>query len=125
MSEVPTTNMTRNEARSSLGLSQRDRVADYLPKWLEVEKHLKNLVENTEDLGTRVSYEEDLRSLREVLAVLKNTPSNPLRSYGIWIWAVLVGTVLLAGFLGYQKWVLQNEGRNTVDFFFENQETKI
>lgn len=106
MSEVPTTNMTRSEARKSLGLSQRDRVADYLPKWLEVEEQLKTLVKNTEDHDTRVGYQEDLRSLREVLVVLKSTPSSPERSYGMWIWAILVGIVLFAGFLGYQKWVL-------------------
>ena len=98
--------MTREEARQRIGLGKRDRVADYLPKWLEAEEHLAKLVVETDDLIARAKYETDLKSLREVIEVLRTTPSKPKRSFGMWIWGTAVAAVLAAGYLGYQKWVV-------------------
>lgn len=108
MSDTTETTMTREEARKRIGLGKRDRVANYLPNWLEAEERLATLMIETEDFITRAKYEEDLKSLREVIAVLRDTPSRPARSYGMRIWATIVALILGAGILGYQKWVLRN-----------------
>jgi parallel beta-helix repeat protein len=97
--------MTRNEARKCLGLKKRDRVADYLPRWLEAEERLAMLVVSTEDLEQRARYEADLVSLGEVLKTLKETPERQRPPFGMWVWAVVLLAIAVAGLVGYQKWV--------------------
>jgi hypothetical protein len=105
MNNVSEKNLSREEARKRIGLGKRDRVADYLPMWLEAEERLAKLVGETEDFTERAKYEEDLKSLREVLQVLKKIPVSPRSTFGIWLWAVLVAITVIAGIVGYQKWV--------------------
>lgn len=112
MSKHTEETMTPKEARQRLGLGKRDRVSDYLPQWLGAEERLATLVVETEDLIVRAKYEEDLRSLREVISVLRETPSRKRRFSGMWVWAAVVTALLGAGFVGYQKWVV-NGSRET------------
>lgn len=125
MTGEPPTTLTREEARKRIGLSKRDRVADYLPKWLEAEERLATLVINTEDFQTRIGYEKDLQSLREVIEVLRNTPARPKRSYGMLIWAILVGCVIGAGYLGYKKWVTPNNNKTITVLSLDDQKAKF
>jgi len=97
--------MTRKEARKRIGLGRRDRVADYLPRWLEAEERLALLVVQTNDLEQRAKYDADLTSLREVIQTLKDTPERARPSFGGWIWAVVVLSLFGAGFVGYKNWV--------------------
>lgn len=125
MTEKTPSTLTREEACKRIGLSKRDRVAEYLPKWLEAEERLTTLVINTEDLEIRSEYQKDLQSLREVIQVLRDTPARPPRSYGMWIWAILVGCVIGAGHLGYKRWVTQENGENITALSPEDQEAKF
>ncbi|MDA8974948.1 right-handed parallel beta-helix repeat-containing protein [Akkermansiaceae bacterium] len=125
MTEESPTTLTREEARKRIGLGKRDRVADYLPKWLAVEERLTTLVINTEDLIDRAGYEKDLHLLREVIQVLRNTPTRPRRSYGMWIWAILVGGIIGVGYLGYQKWVMPENDQNVPIISLEDQKGKF
>lgn len=102
---APPTPMTRKEARKRIGLGRRDRVADYLPRWLEAEERLALLVVQTNDLEQRAKYDADLTSLREVIQTLKDTPERARPSFGGWIWAVVVLSLFGAGFVGYKNWV--------------------
>lgn len=103
MSKIPPP-MTRTEARKRIGLRRRDRVADYLPKWLEAEERLSLLVVQTTDPEKLAKYEADLSSLRDVIQTLKDTPERTRPAYGMWIWVLVVLGIGIAGFVGYKNW---------------------
>lgn len=126
MSETIDAPITQKEARLRLGLGKRDCLADYLPSWLDAEERLAKLVVETDDLLTRAKYEADLKSLRQIIEVLRNTPSHPKRSYGMWVWAALVAVMFGAGLIGYLKWVVQ-EGKEmpTGHLSFDDQKAQF
>ncbi|MDB4273449.1 right-handed parallel beta-helix repeat-containing protein [Akkermansiaceae bacterium] len=116
--------MTRSEARKRIGLGERDRVADYLPKWLEAEERLVLLVIQTSDLDQRAKYESDLVSLREVIQTLTDTPERKRPAYGMWIWAIVVLGLLVAGLTGYKNWAVHGSV-DQIEVSLDEQKTEF